>query len=157
MLLLLVPQKIGEVESSFDKSANFSALRTYAWTRGHEALNPGAHKAIVGAIDTQMASLGFAKAEAGTADAILKYHVVRGTDVDLKALEKPSAAAQQQPAQTKILGKLVIVLYPRGSTENPLWHAHTREYVSDDPATREGELQRIVKALFDTYPTRKPR
>ena len=86
LLLLLAPQKIGDVESSFDKQANFGALKTYAWAKGHEALTPSVHKSIVTAIDAQMASLGFTKAEAGAADTILKYHVVRGTDVDLKAM-----------------------------------------------------------------------
>ncbi len=157
LLLLAVPQKIGEVESSFDKRANFGALKTYAWAKGHEALTPSVHKAIAAAIDAQMASLGFTKADPSAADAIVKYHVVRGTDVDLKALEKAPPAASGQPAPTKTLGKLVVVLYPRGSTETPLWEAHTRQYVSDDPATREQDLQTTVTALFDTYPGRKGR
>jgi Domain of unknown function (DUF4136) len=155
LLLLLVPQKIGDVESSYDKRADFAALKTYAWARGHEALTPVVHKSIAAAIDAQMASLGFTKADAATADTILKYHVVRGTDVDLKALEKAPPAAG--PAPTKTLGKLVVVLYPKGSTETPLWQANTRQYVSDDAATREEELQRTVTALFATYPGRTPR
>lgn len=157
LLLLLVPQKIGDVESSFDKNANFGALKTYAWAKGHEALTPSVHKSIVTAIDAQMASLGFTKAEAGAADTTLKYHVVRGTDVDLKALEKASPAAAGATAPTKTLGKLVVVLYPKGSTETPLWEAHTRQYVSDDPATREKDLQSTVTALFATYPGRNRR
>ena len=157
LLLLAVPQKIGDVESSFDKRANFGALKTYAWAKGHEALTPSVHKAIAAAIDGQMASLGFTKAEPSAADTILKYHVVRGTDVDLNALEKAPPSASAQPAPTKTLGKLVVVLYPRGSTETPLWEAHTRQYVSDDPATRERDLQTTVTALFDTYPGRKGR
>ena len=156
LMLLLVPQKIGDVESSYDKRANFGALKTYAWARGHEALTPAVHKTIVAAIDAQMASLGFTKADAAAADAILKYHVVRGTDVDLKALEKAPPAASG-PAPTKTLGKLVVVLYPKGSTETPLWQAHTRQYVSDDAGTREQELQRTVTALFETYPGRTAR
>ena len=156
LVLLLAPQKIGDVESSFDKRANFGALKTYAWAKGHEAINPTVHKSIVAAIDAQMAGLGFTKADAGTADTTLKYHVVRGTDVDLKALEKSPAAASG-PAPTKMLGKLVVVLYPKGSVDNPLWQAHTRQYVSDDAAAREHELHGIVAALFETYPGRKTR
>ena len=153
LMLLLAPQKIGDIESSFDKRANFGALKTYAWAKGHEALNPGVHKSIAAAIDAQMAGLGFTKADPAAADAILKYHVVRGTDVDLKALEK-SASEASGPAPTKMLGKLVVVLYPKGSTENPLWQAHTRQYISDDAAAREQELQRTVAALFATFPGR---
>ena len=154
MLLLLGPQKIGDVESSFDKKANFGTFRTYAWNKGQEAFDPSSHRIIVDAIDSQMAGLGFTKAEPNAADVILKYHTVRGTDVDLKALEKAQKPGQTEPLATKMLGKLVVVLYPRGST-TPLWQANTRSHLSEDAATRVQEIQRAVASLFDTYPGRK--
>jgi hypothetical protein len=91
LVLFAAPQKtptLGSVESTFDKSADFTKLRTYAWNRGQEAFDPRAHKVIVDAVDAQMASLGFTKAPEASADVIVKYHSVRGTYVDLKSLEK---------------------------------------------------------------------
>jgi hypothetical protein len=154
MLLLLVPQSTDKVESSFDKKADFSAFRTYAWNKGHEAFNPAAHKAIVDAIDAEMAALGYTKGDAGTADVVLKYHVVRGSDVNLEVLEKAQKAGQTEPVREGILGKLVVVLYPSGSTA-PLWQAHTRRHLSDDVATATREIQQAVASLFETYPGRK--
>src|SRR5262245_27262569 len=88
MLLLLSPQKIGEVETHYDKKANFSAFHTYAWAKGHDAFDPEAHKAIIAAFEQQMTALGFKKADAAGADVFLTYHTVRGSEVDLKTLDK---------------------------------------------------------------------
>ena len=60
--LLLTPQKVGEVETHADKAADFSALHTYAWSKGHDAFDPRAHKAIIAEVETQMTALGFTQA-----------------------------------------------------------------------------------------------
>jgi hypothetical protein len=155
LLLFLVPQSTDKVESSFDKKADFSAFRTYAWNKGHEAFNPAAHQAIVEAIDTEMAALGYMKGDARTTDVVLKYHVVRGSDVDLEVLEKAQRAGRTEPVREGILGKLVVVLYRTGSTSTPLWQAQTRRHLSDDAATATREIQQAVASLFETYPGRK--
>ena len=156
VLLLAIPQTkpIGEVGSTADKSVNFTALHTYAWEKGHEAYNPDAHKTIVTAIDAEMSSLGFTKADAGKADVIVKYHAVAGTDVDMKLLEKWQKEGHTEPAPTRILGSLVVVLFTPGGAK-PIWEAHVRAHLSDDAATRNEQITKTVSALFATYPTRR--
>jgi hypothetical protein len=158
LLLLVVSQKtpvLGPVESSFDKTADFAKLRTYAWTKGQEAFDPRAHKAIVDAVEAQMTSLGFTKAPEASADVVLKYHSVRGTYVDLKSLEKSQKQGQSGGGTETAVGTLVVVLYPRGETEKPLWQARTRRPLTADVATATGEIQKAVVDLFAAYPTRK--
>lgn len=158
LLLLAASQKtpvLGTVESTFDKKADFTKLQTYAWNKGQEAFDPRAHKVIVEAIDGQMASLGFKKAPAASADVIVKYHSVRGTYVDLKSLEKAQKQGQAGGGTETAVGTLVIVMYPRGETEKPLWQARTRRPLTADAATATGEIQKAAADLFDTYPTRK--
>ena len=157
VLLLAIPQTkpIGKVGSTTDNSVNFGAFHTYVWEKGHEAFNPEAHKAIVSAIDAEMASLGFTKAEAGKADVIVKYHAVAGTDIDMKTLEKWQKEGHTDPAPTKILGSLAIVMFKPGGTK-PIWEAHMREHLSDDAATRKEEITKAVSSLFAAYPTRQP-
>lgn len=154
ILLLLSPQNIGEVDSSFDKKADFSTFRTYAWNRGHQAYDPTAHKIIVDAIEAQMTSLGYTKVDQGKSDVVLKYHTVRGSDVDLEQLEKWQKSGQTEPASEAILGSLLVVLYRTGST-TPLWEARTRQRLSQDAGTRTHEIQRAVASLFETYPGRR--
>jgi hypothetical protein len=153
VLALFTPQAIGEVETHFDKTANFSALRTYSWSKGHQAFDPAAHKMITEAIDAEMTGLGFTKADAAKADVLLTYHSVRSSEVDLKALDK-LGPGQDAASATKILGRLAVVL-SNPTSRATLWSAGTRRRLSDDPGKWKDEVLRAVQALFDTYPGRK--
>jgi cold shock CspA family protein len=157
VLLLAMPQTqpIGKVGTTADTSVNFAGLHTYVWEKGHEAFNPDAHKAIVSAVDAEMASLGFIKSEAGKADVIVKYHAVAGTDVDMKMLEKWQKEGHTDPAPTTILGTVAVVMFKPGGTK-PIWEAHTRSHLSDDAAARSEEIKKVVASLFAMYPTRQP-
>jgi hypothetical protein len=154
-MLVLTPQDIGKVTSTFDKSGDFGALKTYAWEAGHRAHDPVAHKTIVDAMDAQMAALGYAQADRASADVLLKYHTVRGSYVDLKELEERQRRGETEPAKAGILGRLVVVLFKPASTTTPLWQASLREHLSDDVATRTREIETAVTALFQTYPGRR--
>jgi uncharacterized protein DUF4136 len=152
-LLLLPAQEIGKVGSTVDKKVDFTAFHTYAWEKGHEAYDPSIHKAIVDAIDAQMAAAGLKKVDAGQSDITVRYHAVRGTDVDLallKKLQKEGAGA----GADKTIGSLAIVVYAPKGTE-PLWEAHMRSPLSSDPKVRDQEVRGAVAALFKTYPQPK--
>jgi hypothetical protein len=153
-LLLLGSQAVGEVSSSFDKKANFGAFRTYAWAKGHDAYDPTVHKTIVDAVDAQMAGLGFTKAPPESADVVVRYYTLRGADVDLKTLEKMQREGQKDLAPTRILGSLVVALFEPSGTR-PVWEAHTKGHLSEDSATRVGEIQKVVASVFERYPGRK--
>jgi Domain of unknown function (DUF4136) len=154
MLLLLTPQKVGEVETHFDKKADFSSFHTYAWASGHDAFDPNAHKAIIAAFEQQMTALGFKKVEPANADVFLTYHTVRGSEVDLKTLDKLQREGANTSAATKILGRLAVVMSQPKSREM-LWSAGTRRRLSDDQSKWNEELQAATTAIFDTYPGRK--
>jgi hypothetical protein len=154
VMLIAAPQDLGKVASTVDKKVDFTAFHTYAWEKGHEAYDRGVHQTIVDAIDAQMAALGLKKVDAGKGDVAIRYHVVRGSDVDLDLLKKLQKESQTAPAPEKILGSLAIVLYaPRGT--EPLWEAHTRSHLNEDPKVREQEIRNAVVALFKTYPRPK--
>jgi hypothetical protein len=59
-------------------------------------------------------------ADRASADVVLKYHTVRGADVDLKVLEERRRTAATEPAKPGILGRLVVALYPCSSMTTPL-------------------------------------
>lgn len=152
-LLLAAPQEIGKVGSTVDKKVDFAAFHTYAWEKGHEAYDPTIHKTIVEAVDAQMAAAGLKKVDAGKGDVTVRYHAVRGTDVDLDLLRKLHKEGASGAAD-KTIGSLAVVLYaPRGT--EPLWAAHLRSHLSSEPAAREQEIRTAVAALFKTYPQPK--
>jgi hypothetical protein len=98
-----------------------------------------------------MAAAGLKKVDAGKGDVTVRYHAVRGTDVDLDLLKK---LKDTPGAADKTIGSLAIVLYPPRGIE-PLWEAHLRSQLSDDPKVREQEIRNAVTALFKTYPQPK--
>jgi len=154
VMLVAAPQDIGKVASTVDKKVDFTAFHTYAWEKGHEAFDPGVHKLIVESVDAQMAGIGLQKVDAGKGDVTIRYHVIRGADVDMDLLKKLQKESQTAPAPEKILGSLAVVLYPPRGTE-PLWEAHTRSHLNEDPKIREQEIRNAVVALFKTYPRPK--
>jgi hypothetical protein len=154
LLLLLAPQAVNEVETHFDKKADFGAFHTYAWAKGHDASDPAAHKAIITLYEQKMAELGFTKAEPAAADVFLTYHTVRGSEVDLKTLDKLQREGKDAAGATKILGRLAVVMSNPKSREM-LWSAGTRRRLNDDPAKWREDAEKAVTALFATYPGRK--
>ena len=147
--LLLTPQKVGEVVTDADKAADFSALHTYAWSKGHDAFDPRAHKAIIAEVETQMTALGFKQAPAASADVLLTYHTVRASEIDLKKLDellKKEDQATATAGATRILGNLALVM-SRPSTRATIWSAVTRRTLSDDPAKWNAELHDAVDGV----------
>jgi hypothetical protein len=153
-LFVMLVQAAGEVDSTVDKKVDFSAFRTYAWERGQEAYDRATHKMIVEAIDAEMVSLGFTKAEAAKTDVVIKYHTVRAADVDLDVLKQRQKEGRTDPAPTSILGILKVEMRAPGR-QDPIWEARTRGELSDVKATRDQEIRRVVAALFKTYPRGK--
>ena len=153
--LVLLQQSTGKVETTFDKKADFNALRTYSWTPGYNADMPEVHKLIVAACEAEMTGLGFTKAPTGNADVTLAYYTVRSTDTDVDALEKMQREGRTGPAPTKILGRLLVVLRA-GTSDRRLWTASTREQVDPDPAKLRETIRTTTARLFETYPGRKP-
>jgi hypothetical protein len=145
---------VGKVDSTVDKKANFSALRTYSWTAGYKAYNPEAHKMIVAAFETEMAALGFTKVPSG-ADVTLAYYTFTVSKVDFKALDKAEREGRDVPAPTKALGRLAVIMRSAGAHQQ-IWTASMREYLDQDPAKLNDTIHSVTASLFSTYPGRKP-
>ena len=154
LVLFAIPQAVGDVESRFDKSVDFSALRTYAWSKGNEAYRPDVHKAIVAAVDAQMSGLGFTQGNAGSANVLVRYDSVRSSDVDLATFEKLHKEGKDTAASAKVLGRLAIIFADPKSGAT-LWTALGRRRLSEDPAKLNDEVKLVVAALFEKYPGRK--
>jgi len=134
---------IGKVESSFDKKADFAALRTYSWAGGARAYNEEAHRLVVAAFEKQMTTLGFKQVTSG-ADVLLSYYNVTSTDVDLKKLDEATRAGSAAP--TKMRARMMIVMRAP-ATRAELWSAITREYVEPDQLAATLEKSRADREL----------
>jgi Domain of unknown function (DUF4136) len=143
-----LPPKEGTVATLKDPKADFTRFTTYTWERGQETFDRTAHKAIVSAIDAEMAARGFRLLQTGKGDVTIRYFSVLRTDVDLDKLEKMQQ--QNKPAPTKNLGRLVVVM--RDASNNRVWAADTVQPLDSERAKAYEEIAPIVGKLFATYP-----
>jgi hypothetical protein len=139
----------GRVDSTFDKQANFAAIKTYSWATGVDAFVPEAHKMIVAAIDKEAAGVGLKPLATG-GDVTIAYYTMTTSNVDLAALDKLDKKTLSAP--TKELGKLVVVM--RNAAQQQIWSAISREYLDPDRAKLGATIQTVAERLFATYPTR---
>ena len=150
MMLVQLPP-IGKADSTFDKSVDFAALRTYEWRPGTPAFNPELHKMIVAALEAEMAAHGFTRVASG-ADVTLAYYAMAVTYVDLKSLDKIERETSSSSSANKSLGKLVVVM--RNKAQRQIWTAATREYVEPGIEKFGATIGAVTARLFETYPKR---
>ena len=158
MILLLVLAQgrpaPGKVNSTYDKTAAFTTFKTYGWIAGQAAFDPAAHKAIVSAIDAEMAALGLKKVEGRAGDVTLRYLAVRSTSVDLEKLEAIEKQGGDKAGADFTVGRLVIVMEDAKSSRR-LWAADGVERLNPAVADRDQTITGVVARMFETYPTRQ--
>ena len=144
----------GEVVSSFDKVADFSTVRTFAWERGLELADKDAHKLLVATIEAELAARGMrAAADRESADVIVRYDAVGTGTVDLEKLQQQIKANPDAVPPTKVMGSLVISTH-RNRSPNIMWRGHLRDLVDLDPRVRDKTVKSVVSRVFATYPVK---
>jgi len=144
-----------KVNSVYDKTAAFTSFKTYGWIAGQHAFDPGTHKAIVSAIDAEMAALGLKQVPGRTGDVTLRYLAVRSTSVDLNKLDSINEKGGDPAAANVTVGRLVIIMEDGSSRR--LWAADGVERLNPTPAERDKTIAAVVARLFETYPTKQKR
>ncbi len=156
LLALIVPsaalaQKVTVLKS--DKTADVAAFKTYEWTPGHKALDPAWDKAIVAAVEKELAAKGLKPGK--PADVLVAYHGVQREDVDLSTFDPKAAAAGTRAAQVIKMGTLVVELRNPTSRE-VIWRVAAEGAIKDVAAAeRDAFVARMVAALFEKYPAKK--
>jgi hypothetical protein len=153
LLALIVPsvalaQKVTVLQS--DKSADVTTFKTYEWTPGHKALDPAWDKAIIAAVEKELAAKGLKPGKPG--DVQVAYHAVQREDVDLSTFDAKAAAAGTRPAQIIKVGTLALELRNPASRA-VIWRVAGEGAIKDvAPAERDAFIAKMVTALFEKYP-----
>ena len=156
VLLLFVAQgrpATGKINSTYDKTATFTAFKTYGWIAGQKAFDPAVDKTIVSAIDAEMAALGLKKVEGRSGDVTLRYLAVRSTSVDLDKLEAIDKQGGDKAGADVTVGRLIVVMEDVKSSRR-LWAADGVERLNPAVAERDQAIKGVVTRMFETYPTR---
>ena len=157
LLMLSLPLGGGEamapadyrVKVTVDKHTNFSALHTYAWTRGFASLDPELDAFIVAAIDRELASAGLIRQETEPADVVVSYGTVRRSDIDVSAKRDRNSGVYPEYST----GTFVVLIREAYSRREVL-RARAEVPIDVDTTKLEEQIDMIIARIFSHYPTR---
>jgi hypothetical protein len=147
-----------QVTYDYDKSADFSRLKTYAWVNGTVLRDELTHKRIVAAVDSQMAAKGFAKVEAtGSPDVYVAYHAVFDQNLRVHGGASGYRVGLSRTGTARVeevlVGTLAVDLVD-ARLGGLLWRGiATKEVdIKADPAKRDKNINRATDKIFKHYP-----
>ena len=157
-LLLSTSAWAQDVSYDYDKTVNFSALKTYAWAPDGNIQDELTHKRIVAAVDAQLAAKGMRPVEAGaTPDVIVTYRAGVRQELEVNGYTGyrlnrwSSARVEQVPVEALLVEML------DAKTGSTIWRGTaTRDVdVKASPEKREKNINKAAEKLFKKYPPSK--
>ncbi len=159
-LMVLVPWALEAqtLKIAFDKEADFSKYKTFAWSKSQEpAPNAANHLRITRAIEGELLAHGLVKAESGPPDLMVRYvgkveQKLRGSRYSTGSNWQSSDLRTMVDIRKVKEGTLIVELYD-GVTRLLVW----RSVASDTPASPdqiEPQIQAFVKKSFADFPPR---
>lgn len=147
-----------EISYDFDRSANFSSIKTYAWVTGHTVKDDLNHKRIVAAIDAQLAAKGLGKVEqSANPDVLVAYHVGFARDLQISGYGSTWGGPRSRPisarAEQVTVGTLAVDLRD-AKTKSVIWRSSATRDVDADasPEKRDKNLNKAAEKMFEHYP-----
>ena len=148
----------------FDKAADFSRFKTYAWVRGTPLSDELNHKRIVNAVDTQLAAKGLGKVEVGASpDVLVAYHATFNKNLQINGFSTGwggyrFGANRSGSARVDeiLVGTLVVDMVDAGSRTIVWRGTATKEVdVKANPEKREKNINKAAERLFKNYPPKE--
>ena len=148
------------VSYDYDRAANFSTYKTYAWTRGNELPDELNHARVVRAVDAGLVGKGLAKVEPGAnPDVLVAYHASFDRSFEINGtahgwgpfgLGDRSGSARVQPV---LVGTLVVDIFD-ARTRALVWLGLASSDIQpgDKPETREKKIGKATDKMFRNYP-----
>jgi hypothetical protein len=144
----------------FDRSANFTAYKTYAWVQGTVLADDINHKRVVDAVSAELAAKGLTRIDASDrADVLVAYHATFDRNLQISGfstgwgpyrLGGGSGVARAE----KILTGTLAVDVVDARTKTIVWRGIASKEVDPDadPIKREKNIRRAAERLFKNYP-----
>ena len=151
------------VTYDYDRGANFSAYKKYAWTRGTDLPDELNHARIVRSIDARLAETGLARVESShSPDVLVAYYISFDKDFRIDVFSTGwgpfgvgpdrSGSATVQPI---LVGTLVVNITDV-RTRALVWRAMASGDIkpNDKPEQRDKKLAKAIEKMFRNYPPR---
>lgn len=158
LALLATTAQAQDVTYDYDKSADFSRIKTYAWDSGSNSGDPLNHKRIVAAVDSQLAAKGLTKVSADAhPDVVVAYKAALTEDLEVNGTGYGRFAGLGRSGTARVervyTGTLFIGMFDAG-TRSLVWRGTASRELDLDasPEEREKHLKKATEKLFKKYP-----
>lgn len=149
------------VTYDFDRAANFSKFRTYAWADGTELADELNHARVVRSIESQLVAKGMTRVDAtANPDVLVAYHASFDKNLQINAYSSgwggPRFGGLRSGTATtqEILTGTLVVDMVDASTKSIVWRgvASADINVGAKPEKREKNINKTAQKLFKNYP-----
>jgi hypothetical protein len=138
------------VTYDYDRAANFSAYKTYAWSRDAELSDELNHPRVVQAIDAGLAAKGLTRVERDASpDVLVAYHASFELDQAITGQYLWGSARVES-----ILVATLVVDISDARTNASVWRSLASSDVrpTDKPENRDKKMARATEKMFKNYP-----
>jgi hypothetical protein len=151
---------LASVSVDYDKTVDFSSLRTYAWLEGTPARSPLVQKRIVSAVEKELQARGLTRVS-GKADLLIATHAsARGekrVDVDNLGYGYSWRGWETTTVNVRevLVGTLLVDLVD-GTSNDLVWRAVATETFTGNltPEKLDKRINKVVHKIFKKYPVK---
>jgi hypothetical protein len=155
-----------KVSVDYDKNANFSSYKTYAWGEGTNAKNPLGHQRIVAGIDAQLAAKGWQKVDSNP-DVVVIYSAATGSKTQINTFETGGpwggyrwgwggyrgygGGTSTTTVQEIPVGHLIVDMADV-KNKDFVWRGTASDTLSDQPEKNQKKLEKALNKMFKNFP-----
>jgi hypothetical protein len=161
LTILSAPAVAQSVTYDYDKQADFSSLRTYAWTGGINLRDELNHKRVVTAIESQLGAKGLSRVGIDeNPDVLIAYHAAFDRDVQVSASSSEfgnwrwgTNRMGSARVEEIVKGTLVVDLVDPTSG-SLIWRGMATKEIDVDakPDRRDRNMNKAAEKLFKNFP-----
>jgi uncharacterized protein DUF4136 len=147
------------VSYDYDRSADFSKYKTYAWADGTRVADELNHKRVMRAIDAQLTMKGLQQVYPGSRpDVLVAYHASFDTNlqIDVFGTGFPRFGGMRSGTATtqEIVTGTMVVDIKDANTNAIVWRGTASKELnaSAKPEKREKEINKAAEKVFKNYP-----
>lgn len=151
-----------QITVDFDKQADFSGYKTYAWAAGTPAKNPLMDQRIINGVDARMAQKGFQKVDPGAnPDLIVLYHAAVGTQAQYYTMNTGGYGWGYRWGGGMGTSTTTVEQIPVGAlsvdigdakTKKLLWLGKGTDTLSTKPEKVEKTINKVLDKMFKKFP-----
>jgi hypothetical protein len=146
------------VSRDYDKTADFTRYKTYAWAKPVATGNELSDKRITSAVEATLAAEGWTKAEQG-ADIFVAAHAVVDEKQNIDTIYSGwgpgwgyhGGGIATTQVTSYLVGTLIVDMFD-GASKSLVWRGTATDTITQNPDKNEKTLAKALKKLFSKFP-----